>query len=648
MGASPHLRATPDDDRSPFEAAEAVVATIERMVAELDGAEAVWDAFADWMGDDSRELIDAIRRTRHSLFATQLHQLYAFGQERLGPEQGPQLCRLAGQEFTGRIFAENLHPLLSLANAQPGSLRTTAITMVQGYLSRYGGDTYVVETSQHDAGVDCVLRYRNDTSMRERDAARGLDPQRCFRNSAEFICGAVEAFVDRAIDGFDRTKFTVDVDVSVDAPAAAFHVPISATDRFAYADVLAVLVEHVSRVTTRQRTQAAAERREQDLILGSPLMAATWDRIRRAARSPELVLLRGESGTGKSFIARKIHGLSERADGPFVEVALTSDVGSENMVQSDLFGHERGAFTGATNRKQGLFALAEGGTIFLDEIGDATPDVQAKLLRVIETGAFRRLGGTDDQRSDVRVVAATNRDLEQMVAEGTFRQDLYYRINVITIALPPLRDRPGDIPPLAEHLLSRAARSGAVKRLAPGLGEQLAAYPWPGNVRELDHALKYATAMGEGEVIEPRDLPDAVQSGLGAIGTPSPATPAPGGGVGNGVGNGVGVGVGDGEPRPTAPDPAAHRHIVDVPALREAIRRCDIGALTDTGSSHDVPAHLDAAKRAWLSTLIDELGGDLQRIGALWDRGSEKTLRKLIKEFGLTDQLALARARQKS
>jgi DNA-binding NtrC family response regulator len=627
MGASPHLRATPDDDRSPYAVAEAVVATIDRMVPDLDGADAVWDAFAEWLGDESRELIDAIRRSRHSLFATQLQQLYAFGQERLGVEQGPQLCRLAGLEFTGRIFAENLHPLLALAGAAPGAMTDVAVDVVQAYLARYAGDTYVITTDRSTDGIECELRYRHAESWRERDASRGLDPERCFRNSAEFICGAVEAFVERAMERFDRAAFRLEVDTA--AATARFHVPLAGDTRFAYADVLAELVAHVSHVTAQQQQLAAVEQREQDLILGSPVMASTWDRIRRAARSRELVLLRGESGTGKSFIARKIHGLSERAGGPFVEVALTSDVGSDNMVQSDLFGHERGAFTGAANRKPGLFALAEGGTIFLDEIGDATPEVQAKLLRVIESGAFRRLGGTEDLQADVRIVAATNRDLEAMVAEGTFRQDLYYRINVISVHIPPLRERPGDIPPLAEHLLERAARGGGMKRLAPGLGEQLAAYGWPGNVRELDHALKYAAAMGEGAAIEPRDLPDVVQAGLGAVGgAPAPAVAA---------GGTIAV-----EP------PAAERRIVDVPALRDAIRCCDIGALADDAASHEVRAHLDSAKRVWLATLIDELGGDLQRIGALWDRGSDKTLRKLIKEFGLTDQLALARARQKS
>jgi DNA-binding NtrC family response regulator len=360
---------------------------------------------------------------------------------------------------------------------------------------------------------------------------------------------------------------------------------------------------------------AEEDRSESDLIVRSPAMRRTWELMRRASSSDERVLLLGESGTGKTVLARRIHELSRRRAGPFVEVALTSDVGSENMVQSDLFGHERGAFTGAGEQKQGLFSLADGGTIFLDEIGDATPDVQAKLLRVLETSTFRRLGSPKDLRVDVRVIAATNRDLEARVAEGKFREDLYYRLAVIPIRLPPLRDRAGEIVPLADYLLARAAaRSGSPRRvLDPEAARLLADHAWPGNIRELDHALKYAAALAEGGPIRAKDLPEGIRR------APGKQKPAPA---------------------------AGPSRVVDTDALQAALRA---GGAPPTGKGnarHHDPRHIDSAKRLWLATLIDEFDGDLAMAARYWDRSSEKTLRSLVKAYGLGDALAVARARR--
>ena len=354
------------------------------------------------------------------------------------------------------------------------------------------------------------------------------------------------------------------------------------------------------------------------LVADSSSMQETWKRIRRASLSNELVLLRGESGTGKSFIARKIHALSKRRERPFVEVCLTSDVGSDNMVQSDLFGHEKGAFTGATEQKLGLFALADGGTIFLDEIGDATSALQAKLLRVIETGTFKRLGGTTDLQVDVRVITATNRDLETMVKAGDFREDLYYRVGVIPIQLPPLRERRADIPSLAEYLLGRCqrGRSGVPKRMAAGLAALLVDYPWPGNIRELDHSLRYAVAMAEEPAITTADLPDVVQDALERRAGPAPLTA-------DATENG-------------------ERPMIDIAQLRSAIRGMRPAADTPP---HADPAHIEHAKRIWLATLIDECGGDLGLIARFWDRSAEKTLRNQVRAYGLADELAAARAR---
>ncbi len=234
-------------------------------------------------------------------------------------------------------------------------------------------------------------------------------------------------------------------------------------------------------------------------------LAATVETARKAAKSDATVLLLGESGTGKEVIARAVHRWSGRAAGPIV--AVNAAALAETLLESELFGHEKGAFTGALARKPGKFELAQGGTIFLDEIGDITPALQAKLLRVLQERAFERVGGTETVTVDVRVVAATNRDLKARVSEGKFREDLYYRLNVISISLPPLRERRADIRPLAEHFL-RELKPGA--RFAPGTLEALERCDWPGNVRELRNAIERATVLNEGEEIAPADLPDEI------------------------------------------------------------------------------------------------------------------------------------------
>jgi len=226
---------------------------------------------------------------------------------------------------------------------------------------------------------------------------------------------------------------------------------------------------------------------------------------RRVAETDSTVLLRGESGVGKELIASAIHRQSERAHEPFVVVDCAAL--HENLLQSDLFGHERGAFTGAEELKSGLFEVADQGTIFLDEIGEMTFKLQVQLLRVIESGSFRRLGGTSDIHVDVRVLAATNRALETMIAQGAFRSDLYYRLNVMSIALPPLRSHPEDIPLLIEHFIRNSAllRQRSVRVSAPAL-ERLMRYSWPGNVRELKNVVERALILCEGGVIGPEHL----------------------------------------------------------------------------------------------------------------------------------------------
>jgi transcriptional regulator with GAF, ATPase, and Fis domain len=219
------------------------------------------------------------------------------------------------------------------------------------------------------------------------------------------------------------------------------------------------------------------------------------------------VLIHGESGTGKELVARALHELGPRSRGPFV--ALNCAGIPEGLIESELFGHERGAFTDAVERRVGRFEAASGGTLFLDEIGELAASVQAKLLRALQERKIERLGGTASLPVDVRVIAATHRDLAKDVASGRFRADLFYRIHVVPIELPPLRERREDIPLLALHFLEKA-RGGAGRgpsRLAPAALAALERYAWPGNVRELENAIEHAVALAEGEVLGPDDLP---------------------------------------------------------------------------------------------------------------------------------------------
>jgi transcriptional regulator with GAF, ATPase, and Fis domain len=225
------------------------------------------------------------------------------------------------------------------------------------------------------------------------------------------------------------------------------------------------------------------------------------------------VLIRGASGTGKELVANAIHYRSPRRDRPLVKVNCAAF--SRELVESELFGHEKGAFTGATATREGKFEIADGGTILLDEIGDMALETQAKILRVLQERELERVGGNRTVKVDVRVLAATNQDLEARVREGTFRQDLYYRLNVVSVVLPALRDRPGDLPPLIEHFLAEAAtrlnRPGT--RLTPEAYRALLGHDWPGNVRELEHAVEHAVALASGGEIRVDDLPGAVRGG---------------------------------------------------------------------------------------------------------------------------------------
>ncbi|AEG16361.1 two component, sigma54 specific, transcriptional regulator, Fis family [Desulfofundulus kuznetsovii DSM 6115] len=245
-----------------------------------------------------------------------------------------------------------------------------------------------------------------------------------------------------------------------------------------------------------------------DVMIGlSPEMQKVYKAIGRVANSNATVLIRGESGTGKELVARAIHYNSDRRDKPFIKINCASI--PENLLESEMFGYEKGAFTGAITSKPGKFELAQRGTIFFDEIGEMSLSLQAKLLRVIQEREFERLGGTETIKVDVRIIAATNKDLENCIAEGTFREDLFYRLNVVDIYLPPLRERKDDIPVLVEHMIKLC--NAEYKKQVTGFTDQamklLLEYDWPGNVRELKNVCERAVLMSTGPLLTVEDLP---------------------------------------------------------------------------------------------------------------------------------------------
>jgi DNA-binding NtrC family response regulator len=251
-----------------------------------------------------------------------------------------------------------------------------------------------------------------------------------------------------------------------------------------------------------------------DQIIGqSKQMKDVFAKIQRAAPVDSTVMILGENGTGKELVAQALHHNSLRKKGPFVAVNVAAV--PSTLVESELFGHVRGAFTGATDRRIGRFEQADGGTLFIDEIGDFDLTLQPKLLRVLETFTLTPVGGHEDRKVNVRVIAATSRDLRKMVEEGSFREDLYYRLNVVQISLPPLRQRPDDIPILVDHFLKdiSTTRHTATRRVSPEVMRRFQQYRWPGNVRELRHMLESMMVLAEGDVLTENDLPEQIRAG---------------------------------------------------------------------------------------------------------------------------------------
>jgi two-component system nitrogen regulation response regulator GlnG len=341
--------------------------------------------------------------------------------------------------------------------------------------------------------------------------------------------------------------------------------------------------------------QPLLESEDYDLgIVGrSESMQAVFKMIGQVAGADASVLITGESGTGKELVARAIYHHSRRSEQPFL--AINCAAIPEQLLESELFGHERGAFTGATHQRIGKFEQCHRGTVFLDEIGDMSPSTQTKLLRVLQSGTFERVGGNQTLEVDVRIIAATNRILEQAVASRQFREDLFYRLNVVQIRLPPLRERGDDIPILIDYFLKRHARDmgKSVPALAPETLEKLTAHTWPGNVRELENAVERAVVMAKGDLLRPGDLPPEVIGG-----PPAPASsPAPGH---------------PGATTPVSPQDLAEalfqwarsqKNLKVIPAVeRELIRQ----ALVETGGNQVQAARLLGITRATLRKRIDK------------------------------------------
>jgi DNA-binding NtrC family response regulator len=345
-----------------------------------------------------------------------------------------------------------------------------------------------VETLRAGEPVDLVLtdwRLPGADGLAVLDAARALDPTIPVIVMTAF--GSIEAAVDAMRRGAEDF-ITKPVDP----------------------DLLRLLVSRAIERRLRERESLLFEdnqSRTMPAIIGeSPAIRTVQAEAQRVATTDATVLLEGESGTGKELFARAIHELSSRRKRPFV--AINCAAIPETLIESELFGHERGSFTGAMARRLGKFELADGGTIFLDEIGELSPATQGKLLRVLQERSFHRVGGTISLQVDVRILAASNRPLDRMVAQGLFREDLYYRVRVFPIRIPPLRDRPEDIDPLVDwylgHLPQELGKKGL--RIAPAARERLRAYEWPGNVRELKNCLERAIILSDGGVIEERSL----------------------------------------------------------------------------------------------------------------------------------------------
>lgn len=374
---------------------------------------------------------------------------------------------------------------------------TTQREALAGYLEKQGFQVLTADSGRsgmelfQQQPADLIL---TDFRMPDLDGMGVLEQARQINPEVEVVMITAYGSVSGAVDAMQQ---------------GAFHYLEKPVDLDELDEVVERALERRHRTSENRALQKQARERMEfaGIIAVDPVMEAALNVAARAAVSRATVLITGESGTGKELVARAIHAASPRADGPFVPVNCAAL--SENLLESELFGHEKGAFTGADRMRKGRFEQADGGTLFIDEVGDIPPVAQVKLLRVLQERTFERVGGNQPIQVDVRLVAATNRDLTAMVQEGSFREDLFYRLNVVTVELPPLRCRRKDIPALLDHFLARFARENdkEIQDFSREAMERLMRYEYPGNVRELQNIVERAVVMARGELITTSDLP---------------------------------------------------------------------------------------------------------------------------------------------
>ena len=386
----------------------------------------------------------------------------------------------------------------SLAAAIAASEDERQASRIEGQLLRLFGDW-----NENGETEGFILLGKSEAELCALAKERGRDAglvQRVCRDGA--MEGAAPLYVHGKIAGL----------IAVNLPSQTLA---------AVATLASAALENARDIETLQVRNALLEERVETGILGqSPAIQRLLQMVERLAPLDTTVLVLGESGTGKELVARALHSRSRRREAPFV--AINCAALTPALLESELFGHEKGAFTDAVAQKKGKLEIADGGTVFLDEVGELAAELQAKLLRVLQQREFERVGGMKTLTLDVRLIAATNRDLAAEVRRGAFREDLFHRINVVAVRTPPLRDRREDVPLLVRHFVSRAAArcKRRVRGVSPEAERCLTAYSWPGNVRELENAIERAVALGESDQILPEDLPESV---VDAAPTPSPA-----------------------------------------------------------------------------------------------------------------------------
>jgi two-component system response regulator PilR (NtrC family) len=348
-----------------------------------------------------------------------------------------------------------------------------------------------------DSPVDLVI---TDLKMPEMDGLEFMKQARGIQANLDVIMMTAYATAETAVEAMKE---------------GAFDYLIKPFPNEEMVMVVARVAEHrgLREENKRLKETLSVKFDHEQIIAASHGMREVMNRVAKVAASDVSVLLRGESGTGKEILATAIHERSFRLGKPLIRINCGAL--PESLLESELFGHIKGAFTGAVETRKGLFEEADGGSIFLDEIGEISPALQVKLLRVLQSGEFQRVGDARSHQVDVRIIAATHRDLEKMIEQNTFRSDLYYRLNVVPIVIPPLRDRPDDIPALIDHFRGRLReRSNRTIQLEKAAFDFLTSYNWPGNIRELENALEHACVMCEENTIHVKDLPSAVQNTL--------------------------------------------------------------------------------------------------------------------------------------